>query len=435
MKNVQVSVLANLRPETVAALEGISFRTQVLALPGVQSVDFSLSDVDGIGKLEGEEIDVEAAINYAPETERRLVVMDKHILAGGLDYDRDSSSSNPMDGDGEGSIYHAGRRAKDSAERAQYYAALGMTADGDRDLNDEEVLKELAAHVVKEMRKDRSLMATLSSLFRHHGESGKWDAVCDKIAKLIQVEGWENVMDVITAQYLGGGWWQRVDGEQREKLEALDFMLRESDAEAAWDRVYAKGALGDPLAVLLDIYEHGGVTYSVSGSGMQCRWDTSRGAAVWVPDACAKDNIRHTVLKGLGIGEVKWFGACGSKEDPLHARYSLDGGSTWTGNYASWEQAMNAMVAASDRKIDSDELQQLMAAEAVKYCKSTLESYNDWVNGNVYGVKLYVIDRETGECIDELTEECWGYIGHSYAEETLESSIVNMVVKLGAPMH
>lgn len=435
MKNVQVSVLANLRPETVAALEGISFRTQVLALPGVQSVDFSLSDVDGIGKLEGEEIEVKHVLSYAPETEHRLVVMDKHIIAGGLDYDRDCSSRNPMDGDGEGSIYHAGRRAKDSAERANYYAALGMTADGNRDLNDDAVIKELTAHVVKEMRKHRSLMATLSSLFRHHGESGKWDAVCDKIAKLIQVEGWENVMDVITAQYLGGGWWQRADDEWHDKLGELDYLLRESEADNAWERAYAKGELGDPLAVLLDIYEHSGVSYSVAGGGMQCGWDTSNGAAVWVPDACAKNNIRHTVLKGLGIGEVKWFGACGSKEDPLHARYSLDGGSTWNGNFANWEQALSAMVAASDRKLDAGELQKLMAEEAHKYCKSTLESYNDWANGNVYGVKLYVIDRETGECIDELTNECWGYIGHSYAEETLDSEIVNMVVKLGAPVH
>lgn len=435
MNQVQVSVLANLHPDTVAALEGIPFRTQVLALPGVQSVNFSLGDVEGIGDLEGEEIEVKHVLSYAPETEHRLVVMDKHIIAGGLDYDRDSSSSNPMADDGNGSIYHAGRRAKDSAERAQYYAALGMTAHGDRDLNDEEVLKELAAHVVKEMRKDRSLMATLSSLFRNHGESGKWDAVCDKIANLITVESWDNVMDVITAKYLGGGWWQRADDEWREKLEALDFMLRESDAQAAWERLYAKGDLGDPLAVLLDIYEHGGVSYSVAGGGMQCRWDTSTGGAVWVPDSCAKDNIRHKVLKGLGIGEVKWFGACGSKENPIHARYSMDGGSTWTGNYASWAQAMTALVAASERKIDPYELQKLMAAEAVKYCKSTLEPYNDWVNGNVYGVKLYVIDRETGECVDEMTEECWGYIGHSYAEETLDSSIINKVVKLGAPKH
>lgn len=73
--------------------------------------------------------------------------------------------------------------------------------------------------------------------------------------------------------------------------------------------------------VLLDIYEHGGMAYSVTGTGMQCRWDTTRGGAIWVPDDGAQENIRYNVLRGLGIGDVKWFGACGSHDDPLHARY------------------------------------------------------------------------------------------------------------------
>lgn len=40
----------------------------------------------------------------------------------------------------------------------------------------------------------------------------------------------------------------------------------------------------DPDAVLLDCYEHGQQYWSVHGEGMQCQFDTARGAGVWVPD-------------------------------------------------------------------------------------------------------------------------------------------------------
>jgi hypothetical protein len=36
------------------------------------------------------------------------------------------------------------------------------------------------------------------------------------------------------------------------------------------------------LAFVLDLYEHSGSAWSLSGSGMQCQWDTSRGAGVLI---------------------------------------------------------------------------------------------------------------------------------------------------------
>jgi hypothetical protein len=51
--------------------------------------------------------------------------------------------------------------------------------------------------------------------------------------------------------------------------------------------------IGKPhnLAVEIDKYEHSGISYSVRGEGMNCRWDTSKGWAVWFPDKCALDDI------------------------------------------------------------------------------------------------------------------------------------------------
>ena len=47
----------------------------------------------------------------------------------------------------------------------------------------------------------------------------------------------------------------------------------------------------NPLAVKIDKYEHGGISYSIAGQGMQCQFDTSSAWAVWFPDKCALDEI------------------------------------------------------------------------------------------------------------------------------------------------
>ncbi|MCL1861729.1 MAG: hypothetical protein FWG52_09395 [Proteobacteria bacterium] len=114
---------------------------------------------------------------------------------------------------------------------------------------------------------------------------------------------------------------------------------------------------------------------------MNCQWDTSRGAAVWVPDEDAIAYIRSNVPPELGV----------------------------------------------DRK----EFDALMYAEAVKYCKGILDEYNDWANGNVFGVVCYVIDRATGRIIKGEEDECWGFIGSQFAEEELEALVLFKALKYG----
>lgn len=45
-------------------------------------------------------------------------------------------------------------------------------------------------------------------------------------------------------------------------------------------------------AVRIDKYEHSSISYSVSGEGMQCQFDTSHTWAVWFPDKCLLDNLK-----------------------------------------------------------------------------------------------------------------------------------------------
>lgn len=113
----------------------------------------------------------------------------------------------------------------------------------------------------------------------------------------------------------------------------------------------------DPDAVVLDCYEHGGQVWSISGHGMQCRWDTTRGAGVWVPDEYLREELEK--LKG----------------DERRAR-------------------------------------------ALLYAKQFLDTYNAILAGEVYGCVVQTYD-ENGERFE--SDSCWGFIGFDPAMESLES--------------
>jgi len=53
------------------------------------------------------------------------------------------------------------------------------------------------------------------------------------------------------------------------------------------------GTKVNPDAVKIDKYEHSQVYYSVEGEGHECRWDTSHGWAVWLPDKYLWEDINR----------------------------------------------------------------------------------------------------------------------------------------------
>lgn len=113
--------------------------------------------------------------------------------------------------------------------------------------------------------------------------------------------------------------------------------------------------------VPLDLYEHSLVRWSVAGTGMQCRWDTSRYAGIWVPDDAAMEVIRD---QGRGLEK---------------------------------------------------ELQRRTRREfAVKLAEEACELYTNWCNGDCYGI---VIERYEGGQHSE--ESRWGYVGSEHAEQSM----------------
>lgn len=114
----------------------------------------------------------------------------------------------------------------------------------------------------------------------------------------------------------------------------------------------------DKDAVQLDCYAHGDQFWSVQGEGMQCRFDTARGAGVWVPDDCL--------------------------------RKQLD----------------------DDEKAGVDRRQ-----HAIMYAKQFLEQYNAIVVGEVYGIVTEIYD-ECGGFIS--CDHCWGCVGAEGTEKEMK---------------
>ena len=116
--------------------------------------------------------------------------------------------------------------------------------------------------------------------------------------------------------------------------------------------------------VILDCYQHSGTTWSISGTGMRCPFDTAPAAGVWIPDA--------VLLKEI------------------------------------------------DRKVRTEGIPRREAV--LTFAKQALDLYNSWLNGEVYGIVQEVF--ELGSCghyhlNDEASERAWGYYGYSEATEEL----------------
>lgn len=140
MNQHQGKVLSNLRPETVVAVEGVPFSTRALALPGVEDARTSHCEVAYVGAADVDDpIDVAALLRMKVDTEERMVVMDRFVVAGGLCFDEDDDHCNPLtDGYANGRIHHRGRRARRD-EEPSFFEALGRDSEGCKALTDERV--------------------------------------------------------------------------------------------------------------------------------------------------------------------------------------------------------------------------------------------------------------------------------------------------------
>ncbi|MGK2884362.1 MAG: hypothetical protein ACSLE8_06235 [Rhodococcus sp. (in: high G+C Gram-positive bacteria)] len=141
--------------------------------------------------------------------------------------------------------------------------------------------------------------------------------------------------------------------------------------------------------------------------------------AVWVGDKDCIENIDASVLpKGVGI---RWKGALSVEGSTLHAVVSKDGVDVFDAGvtHDSWSRALGWAIDQYGAPSEADR-----QSTAEKYAAAVISEYIEWCNGNVFGccVETFENVAEPGdepewESIDR--DECWGFIGDEYAEQSL----------------
>lgn len=327
----------------------------------------------------------------------------RFAIYAGLVHDDDCES--PLEScDGEGSIYFAGRRG-DSKSQSRYQDALGL--HGDYSLN---VYDDNVQETARKMLRDRLSRDHAADLVRMTLEASNDGISTGQL--------WDDILNRVQGYY----GWARLSREDEAILAKYDWdaLLTE-----AWHACWSAGKIGDRLAVLLDVYEHGGMVLSVSGAGMQCQWDTSRGAAVWVPDTVARHEITNRRAPVYTKGRVvqNRMASPGFPYTVETLGECKDGTTFYTNDkhpqFAHWHEAFEYL-----EKLSVEVFRSLAAAEewaAREYAMQVLESYNDWLAGDTWGVVAYTVDLEAGEVVEE--HACWGYVGRQWAEEARDEAI------------
>lgn len=177
---------------------------------------------------------------------------------------------------------------------------------------------------------------------------------------------------------------------------------------AAWWEGRENGTIGDPLAIPLDVYEHGNVAYSITGTGKQDTFDAA-GGALWIPNTFRRENIEYLALKSLLPAGTE--ARCVTiSTNMAEIRYVLPNGSEH-GPYDDFVDAIKAAEKALNMSVDRTVILQRMREAALECATDAVQQYTDWVNGNTFG---YIIDSfektDNGEWENVNTEKHYGIV-------------------------
>lgn len=411
-----------LTPASVAACQDQRFADKAYAM-GADAVSCSMKWVEGTGDNEGEMLFFRDLLPIELEFSEQVVVKGDFVIVGGLT--SSDRADHPLDYEGNGRIVH--RRQYGSEQTDDFEGAVGLR-EGSKDLKADVVNGILAEEAIKDIEIDHRLIASLSNLLRGQGKDGGYGGVRQTLQQAIAKEGWEFALDYFAEEVFGVRMFYELPEDWQERFEDLASSLTEGCAERAWEKAVEQGLLGIRLAVPLDIYEHGLVSYSLSGS------DATRSDAMWIPDHAAEDVIQERVLSTLNLdgNSVRQKGKpC--FDGTRFYQYSVDQGVTWC--FAdSWYVAVYSILIATGRKEDADRLGSLVNTMASEYAAPIAEQYTDYVNGNCYNACVFVIDRATGELVKEV-DESPAILGTTSAEHELDAMMIGELLELCQSTH
>lgn len=171
-------------------------------------------------------------------------------------------------------------------------------------------------------------------------------------------------------------------------------------------------------AVLLDRYEHGLCQYSVSGTGPSCRFDSSSGEAVWVPDQCAEDEINRLakVYDHAYIDETSYVLGRNLRYNLMVNGKSVKTSDDWPSLWVIAQDIASLRIKAGVPAFyDGDTLATEQIAE------QACEIYTQWCNGEVYCVVTQDFDFK-GEAKGSY-DCCGGFYGSEWAEHGLNEEM------------
>lgn len=330
------------------------------------------------------------------------------LLVGYLADDNDSS--NPLeDSSGLGHVFSAHRQSSTHAEMQE---ALGLNSDWDADLD----LVEPS-----NLRKAWIAAAVQSEEFQEWAN---------------ETAGAQARLDEPYYKRRAEKLWRETGGEYIYNEDCIySFSFTDDVRLEVWRDLRAKDLIGTEGKVLLDCYDHGGQVWSLSGSGTQCRWDTSSGAGVWAPDESALEEIKRRA-ELYAFGEVldngSWTKSSGQKR--YYAILDEAYGGEHSQQFLQWheafdwlEQKVKTFKLPKQKAMKEQLIQKGKSRAAHEIAESSLQTYNDWLSGNVYAVVVasYTNSGTQESPIWELesSDECWGYIGSDWAIEALISEM------------
>lgn len=323
----------------------------------------------------------------------------------------DDYCQNPLDDcDGMGVIWHHPR--SHYGESDGYYEACGLDSYGGPVI-DEDKLQQMWHDKV--MAIPPELFTFPDELAEHCWEpKPMYSSQGEPVPYWIAMRQWladESVAGTTLWGQCCFAWRQRdIDNE------VIDAVYAQIEPHFSFNYAAAADECQQPMgkyAVLLDVYEHGARAYSLSGGGMQCRWDTSRGEAVWVADAYAKEEIDRRA-RVYAFGKIEPVGTNTGKK--LYKVSPLSGvePSVFEGWTAAFE-FLRQFGIHYDRDLTPEDVERGFQRALYEVAKDCVKAYDSWQRGDNYGVICVDYDAEGKQVGDE--DACWGHIGIDWARQ------------------
>jgi hypothetical protein len=322
----------------------------------------------------------------------------------------DDYCQNPLEEcDGMGVIWHHPRSRYGKSDG--YYEACGLDSYGDP-IIDEDKLQQMWHDKV--MAIPPELFTFPDELVEHRWEPKPiYSSKGEPVPYWIAMRRWladESAADVSLLEQCNYAWRAHVDDD------VIEAVYDQIEPHFSFSYAAASQECQKPMdkyACLLDVYEHGARAYSLSGGGMQCRWDTSRGEAVWVADKYAKEEIDRRA-RVYAFGMIESVGTNTGK--PMYKVSPLSG--VESSVFEEWSDAFEFLRQFGihyDGELTPEDVERGFQRALYEVAKNCVEAYDSWQRGDNYGVICVDYDAEGKQVGGE--DACWGYIGLDYARE------------------